>query len=196
LASRRGKLIVIAGPSGVGKGSVVKRLLARDPEALVLSVSATTRPPRPSEVDGRDYAFLDEATFRGLADHGGLLEWADVFGSLYGTPVAPVDQQLRSGRDVILEIDVQGAAQIRERAPDALLIFLAPPSLADLEARLRGRGTESEDRITERLEKAAWEIAQATWFEYVVVNDDLGRATDEVAAIIVASRSEPPEESA
>ena len=159
-------------------------------------MSATTRPPRPSEVDGRDYAFLDEGTFRGLASQGGLLEWADVFGNLYGTPAAPVDQQLRSGLDVILEIDVQGAAQVREEAPNALLIFLAPPSLADLEARLRGRGTESDDRMAERLEKAVWEIAQAEWFDRVVVNDDLERATDEVAAIIEASRTEPPEESA
>ncbi len=189
-------MIVIAGPSGVGKGSVVHRLLARDPEGLVLSVSATTRPPRPGEVEGRDYTFLDGATFRSLADGGGLLEWADVFGNLYGTPVEPVDQQLRSGRDVILEIDVQGAEQVRARAPDALLIFLAPPSLPDLEGRLRGRGTESDDRIAKRLEKAAWEIAQAAWFDHVVVNDDLQRASDEVAAIIDASRSEPPEESA
>ena len=154
MASRRGRLIVIAGPSGVGKGSIVQRLLSHL-EELVLSVSATTRIPRPSEVDGRDYTFLDEGTFRGLAARGGLLEWADVFGNLYGTPAAPVEQQLRAGRDVLLEIDVQGAAQVRERAPDALMIFLAPPSLADLESRLRGRGTESDDRITGRLEKAA-----------------------------------------
>jgi guanylate kinase len=188
LASHRGRLIVIAGPSGVGKGSVVKRLLAWDPEGLALSVSATTRPPRPAEVDGRDYVFLDEGTFRGLVGRGEMLEWADVFGNLYGTPAGTVDQHLRSGRDLVLEIDVQGAAQIRERAPEALLIFLAPPSLADLERRLRGRGTESEDRIEERLERAAGEIAQAAWFDHVVVNDDLERATDEVAAIIGTSR--------
>jgi guanylate kinase len=188
LASRRGRLIVIAGPSGVGKGSVVKRLLAQDPEGLALSVSATTRPPRPAEVDGNDYFFLAEEAFRGLVDRGEMLEWADVFGNLYGTPSATVDQHLRSGRDVVLEIDVQGAAQVRERAPEALLIFLAPPSLADLERRLRGRGTESEDRLEERLERAAGEIAQATWFDHVVVNDQLERAVDEVADIINASR--------
>jgi len=189
-------LIVIAGPSGVGKGSVVKRLLARDPEGLALSVSATTRDPRPSEVDGRDYLFVDDASFRALAESGGLLEWADVFGNAYGTPAAEVEDQLDAGMDVILEIDVQGAQQVKERAPEALLIFLAPPSLADLEARLRGRGTESEERMSRRLEKAAWEIAQAGWFDHVVVNDALERATDQVAAIIDASRSEPPEESA
>ena len=189
-------MIVVAGPSGVGKGSVVKRLLARDPEGLVLSVSATTRDPRPNEVDGRDYLFVDDPYFRALADSGGLLEWADVFGNAYGTPAGEVEDQLDAGRDVILEIDVQGAKQVRERAPDALLIFLAPPSLADLEARLRDRGTESEERMARRLEKAAWEIAQAGWFDHVVVNDALERATDQVAAIIDASRSEPPEESA
>lgn len=189
-------MIVLAGPSGVGKGSVVERLLARNPENLALSVSATTRDPRPNEVDGRDYLFLDDASFQALARSGGLLEWAEVFGNAYGTPAAEVEDQLEAGRDVILEIDVQGAHQVRERAPDALLIFLAPPSLADLEARLRGRGTESEERMARRLEKAAWEIAQAGWFDHVVVNDAIERATDRVAAIIHASRSAPPEESA
>ncbi len=192
MASHRGRLIVIAGPSGVGKGSVVKRLLAEDPGGLALSVSATTRGPRPAELDGRDYLFLDEGTFRGLVGRGEMLEWADVFGNLYGTPAATVDQHLRSGHDVVLEIDVQGAAQVRERAPEALLIFLAPPSLEDLERRLRARGTESEDRIGERLERAAWEMSQATWFDHVVVNDELERATDEVAAIIQASRFRTP----
>jgi guanylate kinase len=189
-------LIVLAGPSGVGKGSVVERLLARDPDGLALSVSATTRDPRPNEVDGREYLFVDHEYFHALAESGGLLEWADVFGNAYGTPAAEVEDQLDAGRDVILEIDVQGAQQVRERAPDALLIFLAPPSLADLELRLRGRGTESEGRMARRLEKAAWEIAQAGWFDHVVTNDALERATDQVAAIIGASRSEPPEESA
>jgi guanylate kinase len=189
-------LIVLAGPSGVGKGSVVERLLARDPDGLALSVSATTRDPRPNEVDGRDYLFVDSAYFHALAESGGLLEWADVFGNAYGTPAAEVEDQLDAGRDVILEIDVQGAQQVRERAPDALLIFLAPPSLADLDVRLRSRGTESEERMARRLEKAAWEIAQAGWFDHVVTNDALERATDQVAAIIDASRSEPPEESA
>lgn len=191
MASRRGKLIVIAGPSGVGKGSLVRRLLARDPEGLALSVSVTTRPPRPSEVEGRDYLFVDPTSFRARADAGGLLEWADVFGNAYGTPAEAVERQRDAGRDVILEIDVQGARQVRERAPDAVLLFLAPPSLAVLETRLRGRGTESEERMARRLEKAAWEIGQAGWFDHVVVNDDLERATKEVAAIIEASRSEP-----
>lgn len=191
MASRRGKLIVIAGPSGVGKGSLVRRLLARDPEGLALSVSVTTRPPRPSEVEGRDYLFVDPTSFRARAEAGGLLEWADVFGNAYGTPAEAVERQRDAGRDVILEIDVQGARQVRERAPDAVLLFLAPPSLAVLETRLRGRGTESEERMARRLEKAAWEIGQAGWFDHVVVNDDLERATKEVAAIIEASRSEP-----
>jgi len=190
LASRRGRLIVIAGPSGVGKGSLVKRLLALDPEGLALSVSVTTRSPRPNEVEGRDYTFLDADSFHALAETGGLLEWAEVFGDAYGTPAEAVERQRDAGRDVILEIDVQGAGQVRERVPDAVLVFLAPPSLQDLEARLRGRGTESDERMARRLEKATWEIAQAERFDHVIVNDDLERAAREVAAIIEASRSQ------
>lgn len=181
----RGRLIVIAGPSGVGKGSLVARLLARDPERLIRSVSATTRPPRVLEVDGVDYHFVDEAGFDRLVADDALLEWAEVFhGRRYGTPRAAVNEHLEAGRDVVLEIDVQGAAQVKQRAPEALLVLLAPPSLQDLEARLRGRGTEDDASIAERLEAAERELQQASWFGHVVVNDDLERATDEVAAII------------
>ena len=120
-----------------------------------------------------------------------LLEWADVFGHHYGTPAAYVEQERAAGRDVLLEIDVQGAGQVRERAPDAVLILLTPPTMDELERRLRGRGTEGEERIAERLATAEREIAQRTWFDHVVVNDDLDRAADEVAAIIDASRSDP-----
>jgi guanylate kinase len=188
---------VISGPSGVGKGSVVRRLLARDPEGPVLSVSATTRPPRPSETDGADYFFVDDAGFDRMIADGELLEWAELFGGdRYGTPRGFVEWRLDQGRDVILEIDVQGAAQVRDQAPDALLILLVPPSLEELERRLRGRGTESPERLAERLEKAAWELGQASWFDHVVVNDDLERASDQVAAIIAASRSDLPEDHA
>jgi guanylate kinase len=187
---RRGDLIVIAGPSGVGKGSVVHALLSRDPEGLVRSVSATTRPPRHGETDGEDYRFLDDAAFDRMIGEGALLEWAEVFhGKRYGTPSEPVARARDAGRDVVLEIDVQGAAQIRDRAPDAVLILLEPPSLADLEARLRGRGTEDEASLRERLDAAERELAQASWFDHVVVNDDLERAVDEVAAIIDRSRT-------
>ena len=191
---RRGRLIVIAGPSGVGKGSVVKELLSRDPGGLALSVSATTRPPRSTEADGRDYSFLTAEAFAGGIEAGEFLEWAEVFGNLYGTPRAAVERDLADGRDVVVEIDVQGAAQIRAADPDAVLILLAPPSMDDLAHRLRGRGTESEERIAERLSAAERELQQAAWFDHVVVNDDLRRATDEVAAIIGRSRSLVPED--
>ncbi len=188
MASRRGRLIVIAGPSGVGKGTVVKRLLSRDPEGFVVSISVTTRPPRPEEVDGRDYFFLDDSVFDRMVEDGELMEWAEIVGHRSGTPRGFVRQQLAAGMDVLLEIDAQGAHQIREGAPEALLIFLAPPSLDELEARLRGRGTESEERIAQRMKVAAWELQQMTWFDHVVVNDDLERAVGEVAAIIERSR--------
>jgi guanylate kinase len=184
-------LFVIAGPSGVGKGSVVERLLALDPEGLVVSVSVTTRAPRPNEVDGRDYFFVDDEEFDSMIAGVKLLEWAEVVGHRSGTPRSFAEEQLGAGRDVLLEIDVQGAAQVRERVPDAVLIFIAPPSLGELEARLRGRGTESEDRIRLRLETAAREMEQASWFDHVVMNEDLERASSQVAAIIEASRSDP-----
>ena len=181
---------MIAGPSGVGKGKVVKELVARDPEGLVVSVSATTREPRPDEVDGVDYFFVDEEGFDRLVDDGDLLEWAEVFGgNRYGTPRGFVEWRRSEGRDVILEIDVQGAAQVREQAPDALLILLEPPSIEELERRLRGRGTEKERHLEERLAKAERELEQAAWFHHRVVNDEVTRAADEVAAIIGASRS-------
>jgi len=187
---RRGTLIVLAGPSGVGKGSVVERLRSRDPEGLVLSVSATTRPARPGEVSGTEYRFVDDAEFDRLIRDGELLEWAEVYPGLrYGTPRAFVDEQLERGVDVILEIDVQGAAQVRAHAPQAVLILLSPPSLEALEARLRGRGTEDDAGLTDRLAAAKRELEQASWFDHVIVNDDLERAADQVAAIIQASRT-------
>jgi guanylate kinase len=167
---RRGTLFVLAGPSGVGKGSVVQRLHAKDDlHDIALSVSATTRPPRAGERDGVDYRFVDDATFDAMIADGALLEWA--------------------GHDVILEIDVQGAAQVRNQAPDAVLILLEPPSLEVLEERLRGRGTEDDRSIAERLAAAQRELEQAGWFDHVVVNDDVDRAADRVAAIIEASRT-------
>lgn len=185
---RRGTLIVLAGPSGVGKGSVVDRLLSRDADGLVLSVSATTRPPRPGEVEGAEYRFVGDDEFDRMIREGELLEWAEVYPGLrYGTPHRFVDEQLERGADVILEIDVQGAAQVRAHAPDAVLILLAPPSVDDLEARLRSRGTEDERALAARLATAERELEQAGWFDHVVVNDDLERATDLVAAIIETS---------
>jgi guanylate kinase len=188
-AIRTGNLFVLAGPSGVGKGSIVRELVARDPEGLSLSVSVTTRAPRPGEVDGVDYFFIDDDAFDRMIRAGELLEWAEIVGHRSGTPRGFVDDRLAAGRDVVLEIDVVGASQIRERVPGSVLVFIEPPSMEELERRLRGRGTETEERIRLRLETAAWEIEQRDWFDHVVVNDDLQRASAQVAAIIETSRS-------
>lgn len=152
-------------------------------------MSVTTRPPRPTEVDGVDYFFVDEDAFDRMIEAGELLEWADIVGHRSGTPRVFVEDRLSEGRDVILEIDVVGASFVRKRIPEGVLIFVDPPSLEELERRLRGRGTETEDAIRLRLETAAWELEQRSWFDHVVVNDDLQRATEQVAAIIEASRS-------
>jgi guanylate kinase len=191
-AIRTGKLFVLAGPSGVGKGSIVRELVARDPEGLSLSVSVTTRAPRPGEVDGVDYFFIDDDAFDRMIVAGELLESAEIVGHRSGTPRGFVEDRLAAGRDVILEIDVVGASQIRAQVPGSVLIFIEPPSMEELERRLRGRGTETEERIRLRLETAAWEMEQRDWFDHVVVNDELDRASAQVAAIIDASRSQSP----
>jgi guanylate kinase len=186
---RTGNLFVLAGPSGVGKGTIVRELVSRDPEGLSLSVSVTTRAPRPGEVDGVDYFFVDDDAFDRMIRAGELLEWAEIVGHRSGTPRGFVDDRLAAGRDVVLEIDVVGASQIRDRVPGSVLIFVDPPSMEELERRLRGRGTETEERIRLRLETAEWELEQRGWFDHVIVNDDLERASSQVAAIIDASRS-------
>ena len=190
-AIRTGTLFVLAGPSGVGKGTIVRELVSRDPEGLSLSVSVTTRAPRPGEVDGVDYFFVDDDAFDRMIRAGELLEWAEIVGHRSGTPRGFVDDRLAAGRDVVLEIDVVGASQIRDRVPGSVLLFVEPPSMEELERRLRGRGTETEDRIRLRLETAEWELEQREWFDHVIVNDDLERASSQVAAIIAASRSAP-----
>lgn len=188
-AIRAGKLFVLAGPSGVGKGTIVRELVSRDPEGLSLSVSVTTRAPRPGEVDGVDYFFVDDDAFDRMIRAGELLEWAEIVGHRSGTPKGFVEDRLAAGRDVVLEIDVVGASQIRDRVPGSVLIFVDPPSMEELERRLRGRGTETKDRIRLRLETAEWELQQREWFDHVIVNDDLERASSQVAAIIDASRT-------
>jgi guanylate kinase len=186
---RRGRLIAIAGPSGVGKGTVVARLLGRDPGRLALSVSATTRRPRHSETDGVEYHFVSDGDFDRMIADGDLLEWAEIVGHRSGTPRRFVEEQLAAGRDAVLEIDVKGAAQVRDRVPDALLIFLMPPTMRELERRLRSRDTEDEEGIRTRLRTAEDELQQTRWFDHVVVNDDVDRAAEEVAAIIEGSRT-------
>jgi guanylate kinase len=189
-----GLLVVVAGPSGVGKGTVHAELRRRLPDA-VLSVSATTRPPRPGEVDGVDYAFVDRPTFEAMAAAGELLEWAEYAGNLYGTPRGPAAAAIARGEVVLLDIEVQGALQVKGADPDALLVFLLPPNFAELERRLRGRGTEDEATVARRLEVAREEIAGSDAFDLQVVNDRLDDCVDEVlAAIAVARRAaeEPP----
>ena len=143
---RTGNLFVISGPSGAGKGTLVTRLLEEVPDTWV-SVSATTRRPRPGEEEGVSYYFLDREDFLALADEGGFLEWAEYAGNCYGTPLASVQREMAAGRQVILEIEVQGALQVREKMPEAHLVFIEPPSLEELEGRLRGRGTEADDVV-------------------------------------------------
>lgn len=191
LSGRRGHLVVIAGPSGTGKGTVVRRLLDTIPD-LVLSVSVTTRKPRPAEVDGVDYRFVSDEEFDRLVAEERLLEWAEIVGHRSGTPKAPVEEVLASGRDVLLEIDVQGAGWVRRRSPEAVLIFLQPPSLEELERRLRSRGTETEEKLRVRLARAEVEMGERGNFDHVVVNDDVDRAAAEVAAILGDIRSRSP----
>lgn len=180
-------LVVISGPSGVGKDAVIYRLVARGLPCHV-AVTMTTRPPRAGEVSGRDYVFVTDEYFNEMEDAGELLEWAEVYGHHYGVPRPPIREALAAGHDVVVRVDVQGAATIRRHVPAAVLIFLAPASLAELAERLRARGTESAAAFELRLHTAARELEQTSNFDYVVVNADgeLERAVDQVEAIIVA----------
>ena len=171
----QGQLTVITGPSGVGKGTLVHRLLERNPK-IWLSVSATTRSPREGEQDGLSYFFQSRERFDALVSDGGLLEWAEFAGNCYGTPRAPVEEQLSTGRPVLLEIELEGARQVRRSFPDAVQIFLAPPSFEELERRIRGRGTDPEEAILRRLARAQEELKSKAEFDAVVVNDDLYQA--------------------
>ena len=170
-----GKLIVLTGPSGVGKGTLLKRLLSQHPE-LCLSISATTRSPRPGELDGEHYWFVDSAAFSRMQENSELLEWAEFAGNCYGTPRKPVEEKIAQGEWVVLEIELVGARQIRQAFPEAIQIFILPPSLEELERRLRARGHDSEESIRRRLKRAAVEIDAASEFDIQVVNDDLDLA--------------------
>ena len=171
----QGQLTVITGPSGVGKGTLVQRLLERNP-SVWLSVSATTRGPREGEQEGVSYFFHSRQRFDALVADGGLLEWAEFAGNCYGTPRAPVEAQLATGRPVLLEIELEGARQVRRSFADAVQIFLAPPSFEELERRIRGRGTDQEEAILRRLARAKEELEAKAEFDAVVVNDDLDQA--------------------
>lgn len=180
---RHGNLFVISGPSGAGKGTLVARLLDAVDDAWV-SVSVTTRSPRPGEIDGIHYFFASDEEFDRLVAEDGLLEWANVHGCRYGTPRKTVEEHIANGEQVILEIDVQGAFQVRESMPGARLIFIEPPSLEVLESRLRGRGTETEDVIEKRMKTALLELSRKMEYDIRLVNDDLDVATSELIAYI------------
>jgi len=180
-----GKLFVLSGPSGSGKSTILKGVFEALPEAY-FSVSATTRAPRPNEVDGRDYLFLDEEAFLKRKDEGGLLEANYHFGNWYGTPRGPIEERIREGRDVLLDIEVEGAAQVKGKMPEAVTIFLFPPSLAILEQRLRARETDHEEKILHRLDRAQKEYERAMFYDYLVINDTVEEAIGEVLAIIKA----------
>ena len=189
-ASRRGRLFVIAAPSGAGKTSLVRALMERVPE-LRFSISYTTRRQRPNEVHGRDYFFVPREEFERMAEAGQFLEHATVFGNSYGTARAQVEQSLTSGQDLILEIDWQGARQIRAALPECCSLFILPPSRAELERRLRGRGTDTEEVIVRRLGEAADDMGHWQEFDYVVVNDVFECALDQLSAIVQGR--DPPE---
>ena len=184
----RGMLIVVSSPSGGGKGTLIDRVLKTVPD-LAFSVSYTTRAPRGSEQNGREYFFVDEPAFRAMIDRGEFLEWADVYGHLYGTSASQVARERAAGHDIILEIDVQGAESIRHKVSDAISVFILPPSFELLRKRLVARATDSAADLQRRLQGAPAEVAQYEHFDYVILNDDINRASQQLAAVIYAERA-------
>ncbi|MCD7884073.1 MAG: guanylate kinase [Lachnospiraceae bacterium] len=187
---RKGILIVVSGYSGVGKGTLMKKLIARYEDQYALSVSVTTRKPREGEVEGRDYFFKTWEEFEGLIARDELIEHAVFCDNYYGTPRKYVEEQLLKGRDVILEIEQKGARLIKEKVPDAVLVFVMPPDAATLEKRLRGRGTEPEEVIRQRLLKAVDESKYVENYEYMIVNDDIDRAVEELHQLVESQHKE------
>jgi len=183
----KGRLIVISGPSGAGKSTVVFNAIG-DRNDCCFSISVTTRQPRPGEEDGREYFFIDQAEFDRMVENDELLEHARYVNNSYGTPKAYVLKKLDEGFNVILDIEVQGARQVKQKMPDAITAFAVPPSLAELERRLRNRGTETEETIRARLDRARQEYQEADFYDYIIINDDVEKAADELSAIIDAER--------
>jgi guanylate kinase len=186
--SARGMLIVVSSPSGGGKGTLIDRVLKTVP-GVSYSVSYTTRAPRGTEQNGREYFFVSTDVFEDMIRHGEFLEWANVYGHLYGTNQAQVERELSAGHDIILEIDVQGAASIREKINDAVSIFILPPSFELLRQRLLSRGTDSPEDLEKRLRGAPAEVEQHKSFQYVILNDDINRASQQLASVIYAERA-------
>ena len=184
---KKGLLIVISGASGTGKGTVCKELLTREP-SIAYSVSATSRAPREGEQDGREYYFRTRAEFEAMIADGAFLEYADVYGNYYGTPLAPIEKRRAAGEDILLEIDTQGALNVMERCPDGTFIFLLPPSLEELHRRIMGRGTESEESLARRLAAARDEILLGKRYRYAVLNDAVEAATERIQTILAAER--------
>lgn len=185
-----GLLLVLSGPSGVGKGTICRRLIERDP-SLYLSISMTTRPPRAGEKEGKDYFFVSEERFLQLIAQGELLEWARVYSYYYGTPLGPVVEARTAGRDVVLEIDVQGGLKVREKVPDSILIFILPPSLEELRVRLTQRGTESDAAVEERLRWAQKELSFYRDYDYAIVNERVEDVVGKINAIRTAEKCRP-----
>lgn len=178
-----GKLIILTGPSGVGKGTLVRSLLERHPE-LVLSISTTTRAPRVGEVEGQDYYFVSRPKFEDMVELGELLEWAEFTGNCYGTPRGPVFERMAEGKSVLLEIELLGARQVRRSFPEAVMVFILPPSMSELERRLRGRGQDPEEAIARRLQRAKEEVEAAGEFDFQIVNEDLEAALRELESVL------------
>lgn len=185
--SERGKLIVLSGPSGAGKSTVVGKCMEKRND-ICFSVSVTTRNPRPGEVDGKDYFFISRERFAEMVENDELLEHAEYVSNAYGTPRAAVEKRLSEGYNVILDIEIQGARQVHEKMPEAVMLFVVPPSLGELERRLKSRGTETAEVIEGRLARARQEYAEADFYDWLIINDDADAAAAELSAVITASR--------
>lgn len=187
-AKKRGILIVLSGPSGTGKGTICQKVRDHLGDNIGVSISATTRAPRGEEQHGKEYFFYTKEEFENLRDRGGLLEWAQVYDNYYGTPRAYVEQLLEDGKDCILEIDPQGAMQVRESSDDAVLVYVMPPSLEELRNRLTGRGTETPEQVEKRMSCALNEMGYRDKYDYIIVNDEVEKAAEKMEAVMLAEK--------